>query len=159
MVNFRIYEKSSHFIPYEEIDWNSLGPIVLLGRFIREKSTGISYLVKRLSQSHIRNRGYMFSSSYHLIPEAISSFDLKTVLFGNASYKQSYSEPNLVTDIIFRNLNDYQSAIKELRIDQTFVMIIPYTFQIEPFIPRICRGFESLFNTSGISSYLYNPRN
>lgn len=158
MVNFRIYNNFNYFITYEEIDWDSLGLTIFLGRYIRDKSTGISYFVRRLSQSFIQNKGYIIVSSsgtFSSTPDLITTTDLKTVFLSNSFYKRRNSEPNLVTDILFRNLNDYQRAVKELKIDQTKTVNIPYSFQIKPDIPKIQERFESLFNTSKVGVYLY----
>ena len=165
MVNFRIYRNSNYFISYEEIDWDSLEPTVLLGRYMKEKSTGILYCVKRLSLFRIGNNGYNiqpfdpFYLSYSEISETVSSFNLKTALKNYSYYRHTYSESNLVTDIIFRNLGDYQKAVKELGIDQTSIVEIPFSFQIESYLPRIRERFTGLLDNSKIGACLYNPGN
>ncbi len=159
MVSFRIYNNSSRFIPYEKINWN-FGPTVLLGRYIREKSTGNLYFTRRLSRVILENNGYIIQPSdpysYFPNPDTVSSVNLDITLKNSSYYRRLYSESNLVTDIIFRNLNDYRKAVKELRIDQTCAVNIPFSFQIEPYLSKIRERFEGFLDTSGISACLYN---
>ena len=163
MVNFRIHRNFNYFISYEEIDWDSLETLVLLGRFMKEKSTGNLYFVRRLSRVLIEKNGYIIQPSdplyYSPIPDTVSSVNLKEALIRSSYYRRTYSESNLVTDIIFRNLNDYRRAVKELGIDQTGIVDIPFSFQIEPYLSKIRERFEGLLDTSGISVCLYNSGN
>lgn len=175
MVNFRIYEDfdplfKNLIIPSNK-DWDSLGSTAFLGRYMREKSTGSLYRTRGLYHQHpdFKTKGYHIKRSVldlyldypEYFPVSLPSPSLKEICRGLKYRHFSSCQQDIITlNIIFRNLEDYLKAEKELNVCKTHILEIPIlSSQLKDVLPQIYKRFENLVENKEELLYLYKPNN
>ena len=166
MVNFRIHGNFDHLfdnlvIPRDE-DWASLDTMVFLGRYMKEKSSGLLYRTRILYQHpDFKTRGYHIDeSSKNPRPIYPNHFPLRLPSQGLKDIYSYSTRLHMTLDIIFRNREDYLKAEKELNICQTHSLEIPSIFsQLKVCTPEIYKRFENLVENMEETLYLYKPSN
>ncbi len=159
MVNFRTYKNFDNLFnslaTLKDEDWMSLEPTIFLGRYMREKSTGILYRSKIIYQ-----RPNLKTGRYYVRESLPGHFPIKLSPRGLREIYSYSSSLNITLDIIFRNREDYLKAEKELNICETHILEIPFLLsRLGSIISNIYEKFEDPRENKEEMLYLYKPNN